>query len=105
MTYRLRGGRGNCELQPKGWAFRSATAPVSRSGARLDLARFYFAHGYGPEALGVIEAIQHDDPSFAAEPRVRAVTGGAVTVLRGVLGENTCGVEALPWSMAVLCTG
>ena len=55
-----------------------AAAPVSRSGARLDLARFYFAHGYGPEALGVIEAIQHDDPSFAADPRVRAVTGGAM---------------------------
>jgi tetratricopeptide (TPR) repeat protein len=55
-----------------------AAAPVSRSGTRLDLARFYFAHGYGPEALGVIEAIQHDDPSFAADPRVRAMTGGAM---------------------------
>jgi tetratricopeptide (TPR) repeat protein len=55
-----------------------AAAPVSRSGARLDLARFYFAHGYGPETLGVLEAIQRDDPSFAADPHVRALAGGAM---------------------------
>ncbi|HEX3498408.1 MAG TPA: hypothetical protein VHT04_03710 [Stellaceae bacterium] len=55
-----------------------AAAPVSRSGARLDLARFYFAHGYGPEALGVIEAIQRDDPGFAADPKVRALVGAAM---------------------------
>jgi hypothetical protein len=55
-----------------------AAAPVSRSGARLDLARFYFAHGYGPEALGVIEAIQRDDPGFAADPKVRALVGACM---------------------------
>ena len=55
-----------------------AAAPVSRSGARLDLARFYFAHGYGPETLGVLEAIQRDDPGFAADPRVRALAGSAM---------------------------
>jgi hypothetical protein len=55
-----------------------AAAPVSRSGARLELARFYFAHGYGPETLGVLEAIQRDDPSFAADPKVRALAGGAM---------------------------
>jgi hypothetical protein len=55
-----------------------AAAAVSRSGARLDLARFYFAHGYGPEALGVIEAIQRDDPGFAADPKVRALVGAAM---------------------------
>lgn len=55
-----------------------AAAPVSRSGARLELARFYFAHGYGPETLGVLEAIQRDDPGFAADPHVRALAGGAM---------------------------
>ncbi len=55
-----------------------AAAPAARSGARLDLAHFYFAHGLGAEALGVLAAIQRDDPAFAADPRVRAVTGGAL---------------------------
>jgi hypothetical protein len=55
-----------------------AAAPVSRSGARLDLARFYFSHGYGPETLGVIEAIQRDDPGFAADSKVRALVGAAM---------------------------
>jgi hypothetical protein len=58
----------------------TAAVPASRSGPRLDLARFYFAHGMGPEARGVLQAIQRDDPSFAADPRVRAI-GGAVALL------------------------
>lgn len=55
-----------------------AAAPASRSGARLDLAHFYFAHGLGAEAIGVMQAIERDDPNFAADPRVRAVAGGAM---------------------------
>ncbi len=71
-------------------------APVSRSGARLDLARFYFAHGYGPETLGVLEAIQRDDPGSAADPRVRALTGGAMLLAGDVEGAaHELGLHAL----------
>ncbi|MBV9521425.1 MAG: hypothetical protein JO010_01445 [Alphaproteobacteria bacterium] len=55
-----------------------AAAPASRSAARLDLARFYFARGLAAEAIGVIQAIERDEPDFAAAPRVRAVMGGAL---------------------------
>jgi hypothetical protein len=63
-----------------------AAAPVSRSSARLDLAHFYLAHALGPEAVGVLAAIQRDDPNFAADPRVRAVDGAAL-LLDGRLDE------------------
>src|SRR5262249_4271392 len=53
-------------------------APAARSAARLDLAHFYFAQGLGAEALGVLDAIQRDDPNFAADPHVRAVVGGVL---------------------------
>ncbi|MDB5411093.1 MAG: Conserved exported protein of unknown function, partial [Rhodospirillales bacterium] len=74
----------------------TAIAPVSRSAARLDLARFFFAHGLGAEARGVVEAIRRDDPSFAADPRVRAV-GGAVALLDGDIETATreLGLHAL----------
>jgi tetratricopeptide (TPR) repeat protein len=63
-----------------------AAAPISRSGARLDLARFYFAHGYGAEALGVLEAIQRDDPGFASDMRIRALAGGAMLLAGDIEG-------------------
>ncbi|HEY0525521.1 MAG TPA: tetratricopeptide repeat protein [Stellaceae bacterium] len=58
-----------------------AAAPaLLRSGARLDLARFYVAQGYGPEARGVLDAIERDDVSFAADPSFRALRGAAAVL-------------------------
>ncbi len=55
-----------------------ASAPAAyRSKPRLALARFYFANLYAPEALGVLQAIQRDDPTLAADPSVRLMLGAA----------------------------
>jgi hypothetical protein len=60
-----------------------AAAPLAyRSKPRLALARFYFANEMAPEALGVLEAIQHDDPGFAADPSVLLMLG-AVHLMDG----------------------
>ncbi|MQX38363.1 tetratricopeptide repeat protein [Roseospira navarrensis] len=53
-----------------------AVAPESRRGqARLELARYYFANGYAPEALGVLRAI--------GEEQVEMVNTAAFRALRG----------------------
>jgi len=55
-----------------------AAAPLARrSQPRLALAQFYFANLYAAEALGVIEAIERDDPGFAVDPVLRAMRGAA----------------------------
>ncbi|HYC13536.1 MAG TPA: hypothetical protein VEC75_04760, partial [Stellaceae bacterium] len=55
-----------------------AAAPiVRRSQPRLALAQFYFANLYAAEALGVLDAIERDDPGFAADPLLRAMRGAA----------------------------
>jgi hypothetical protein len=55
-----------------------ASVPLAaRSKPRLDLARFYFAHLFGAEALGVLAAIARDDPEMAASLDFRALKGGA----------------------------
>lgn len=48
-----------------------------RNSARMDLARFYLAHGYDAEALGVLRAISVDDPKVAEQPGFLAVRGAA----------------------------
>ncbi|MGB1027086.1 MAG: tetratricopeptide repeat protein, partial [Rhodospirillaceae bacterium] len=54
-------------------------APRSRrNDARLELARFYFANGYAPEALGVLRTILADGgEGFLNRPSFRAVRGGS----------------------------
>ncbi len=55
-----------------------STTPASqRSQPRLALAQFYFARLYAAEALGVLDAIERDDPAFAADRMVRAIRGAA----------------------------
>jgi tetratricopeptide (TPR) repeat protein len=53
-----------------------------RSKPRLALARFYFAHLFAPEAKGVLEAIERDDPTLADDPSV-ALMIGAVDLMMG----------------------
>jgi tetratricopeptide (TPR) repeat protein len=52
-------------------------APSARSQPRLALAEFYFANGYAAETLGVLDAIERDDPTFATDRVVRALKGAA----------------------------
>lgn len=45
--------------------------------ARLDLARFYFAHGMGYEALSILQVIKEKLPEIEAHPDFLSVRGGA----------------------------
>ncbi|HVA12240.1 MAG TPA: hypothetical protein VNF99_03240 [Stellaceae bacterium] len=55
----------------------AAVAPAARTPPRLDLARFYFAHLFGAETLGVLDQIERDDPQAAADRSVHALKGAA----------------------------
>jgi hypothetical protein len=60
-----------------------AAAPrPSRTKARLDLARFYFANLYAAEAEGVLAAIERDDPAAFGQPAV-VMLSAAVRLLAG----------------------
>jgi len=62
-------------------------APPSRRGeARLELARFLFANGYAPEALGVLETIAAEQPDMINTAAFRALRG-ATRFLMGRDGE------------------
>ncbi len=52
-------------------------APAARTMPRLDLARFYFAHLFAPETLGVLAQIERDDPASASDRGVEALKGAA----------------------------
>ena len=56
--------------------------PERRDDGRLDLARFYFARGYAPEALGVLRTIEFGNPDMASLPEFRALRG-AIQVYMG----------------------
>jgi tetratricopeptide (TPR) repeat protein len=51
--------------------------PAARTMPRLDLARFYFAHLFAAESLGVLAQIEHDDPASATDRGVQALKGAA----------------------------
>ena len=47
----------------------------TRERARLNLARFYFANGFGAEALGVLHMVAEGRPGALDEPEFRALRG------------------------------
>jgi len=53
-----------------------------REQARMDLARFYLANDYGPEALGVLSAVARDNPKIAETPEFLGIRGAANTITR-----------------------
>jgi len=55
-----------------------------RPKAQLDLARFYFANGFGPETLGMLDVLQQAQPDLDGWPEFRALRGAA-RVLAGDL--------------------
>lgn len=55
-----------------------ANAPESeRTGARLNLAEFYFAKGLSSETLGVLRTAESDVPNLTDDPVVRLMQGAA----------------------------
>ncbi len=61
----------------------AAEAPVGdREQARLNLARYYFANAYGPEALGVLREIARDNPDFAKTAEYLGISGAINTMMR-----------------------
>ena len=55
-----------------------SNAPDSRRAeAQWDLARFYFAHGLAPEAIGVLRVLAEENPTIEQDLTYRAVRGAA----------------------------
>jgi len=74
-----RGPRGVAYVDRRSALDRAIAAAASgaKTRPRLDLAHFYFAHLFGPEALSVLAQIARDDPKSAAQPSFRALKGAA----------------------------
>lgn len=91
----------------------ATTAPEEeREQARLDVARFYLARGYGPEALGVLNVMTTDDRALQDDPRIKALKAAA-NLLTGRVEEARrewndsifdSYAEAALWRAAVLAT-
>lgn len=52
-------------------------ADVDRPRAQLDLARFFFANGFGPETLGMLEMLQNAQPDLDGWPEFKALRGAS----------------------------
>lgn len=52
-------------------------AAADRNRARLNLARFYFAHGFNQEALSLLAILQASQPDFENWPEFRGLRGAA----------------------------
>ncbi|MCW2246957.1 putative negative regulator of RcsB-dependent stress response [Azospirillum fermentarium] len=52
-------------------------ADVDRPRTQLDLARFFFANGFGPETLGMLEMLQNAQPDLDGWPEFRALRGAS----------------------------
>ena len=59
-------------------AAAAAETPEAREAARLDLARFYLAQGFGTEALGILKLVSEDRPAAEAEAAYRLMRGMAL---------------------------
>jgi tetratricopeptide (TPR) repeat protein len=82
--------------------------PAKKHLARLELARFYFAHGLAAETLGALEVYTEKTPRRAEDPQVRLMAGAA-HALQGEwreAGEALThpsldgALDALPWRAA-----
>lgn len=50
---------------------------TARNAARLALAQFFFAHGYGADTLGILQVIEEDDAAAAKDLSFRALRGAS----------------------------
>ena len=61
---------------------QAANEQGERNAARLDIARLYFANGFGPEANGILKLMERDDPQLLQDLDFIALRG-AVSHLAG----------------------
>jgi tetratricopeptide (TPR) repeat protein len=54
--------------------------------ARLDLARFFFANGFGSETLGVVRVIEDENPRLALDPEVPLLKGASQVMMQDYSG-------------------
>ena len=59
----------------------SEATSIARSGPRLELAHFYFAHGLAADAMGLLRAIESEDEDLSRRPDVKALRGAAQLML------------------------
>ncbi len=77
--------------------------------ARLDLARFYFAHGLDSETLGSVGVIEAENPRLALDPEVRLLKAASQVMLQDFRGASVSLAhpalvgerEALLWQAAL----
>ncbi|NQU58700.1 MAG: tetratricopeptide repeat protein, partial [Rhodospirillales bacterium] len=65
------------------WKYQMAAATATSTGkekARMDMARFYFANGFGAEALGVLNIVAESRPEISETEEFRGLRG-AINVL------------------------
>lgn len=82
--------------------------PARKHLARLDLARFYFAHGLAAETLGALEVYAQSKARRKADPQVRLIAGAAHLLAgdwraagRALAHPALDGIaDALPWRAA-----
>ncbi|MBF0375625.1 MAG: tetratricopeptide repeat protein, partial [Alphaproteobacteria bacterium] len=55
----------------------SYALPAEKNRVRLEVARFYLAHGYAAEALGILRVIAQEEPDQVETPAFRAARGAA----------------------------
>ncbi len=65
--------------------------PKERNRVRLELARFYFAHSFNQEAIGVLNVLAADQPDVQGWPEFRALRGAA----RVAAGQSKEGMDDL----------
>lgn len=59
----------------------SDATSIARSGPRLELGQFYFAHGLSAEAMGLFRTISNTDEELSGRPQVRALRGAVEFML------------------------
>jgi hypothetical protein len=79
-----RGGAENFQQDQHDLKGRVDQAPpgAGRNKARLDLAEFYLANGYNPEAATQIELIRHDDRNADNNPLIMAIGAAAYAMAK-----------------------
>lgn len=71
-----RGGPANFAADRQALVEAITKAPDNARGkARLDLARFFFAHGQVAEAHGLIQLVEQQDPNLIGTPSLKALRG------------------------------
>jgi len=58
-------------------AVAALASKSKKEKARLDLARFFFANGYGPETLGILRVLEEERPAISDSDEFKGLSGAA----------------------------